>query len=406
MYPQFAGKFCRVIHSQEPRAEDLIDDFKGKLDPRIAISVDMMDTGIDVPEVVNLVFAKPVKSKVKFWQMIGPGQDKTEFLIFDHWDNFAFHDLNVDEVEPKLPKPLTQRRYEARIELAALALARSDLPTFDVLIEIQDRHKLVVHPSVKDAVDSFLRGRMPGTEIRSLDAQGNLSVEKTAPARKPGSPADGAAAGEGRWQRGDTGDWRGSRNRSIGAQRADDLFAAALADASPNGNGISEEDEDTLDELKRHRPKTMQLFAFGIARNRLVQAVRNLGVPADVVDSLEDADVLITAKPYYRQRTKVITDAESRNVPIYVLRSNSSAQMENCLIDLFDLSSGASVPFERAIKETEEAIKRVQSGERDVALGPQNAFVRRQQHEMARMSNLVSHSYGKEPNRRVRIFRD
>jgi len=64
------------------------------------------------------------------------------------------------------------------------------------------------------------------------------------------------------------------------------------------------------------------------------------------------------------------------------------------------------VPFERAIKETEEAIKRVQSGERDVALAPQNAFVRRQQHEMARMSNLVSHSYGKEPNRRVRIFRD
>ncbi|HQV68363.1 MAG TPA: R3H domain-containing nucleic acid-binding protein [Thermoflexales bacterium] len=285
-------------------------------------------------------------------------------------------------------------------------LERRADPTFDVLIEIQDRHKLVVHPSVKDAVDSFLRGRMPGTEIRSLDAQGNVSVEKTVPARKPGSPADGASAGEGRWQRGDTSEWRGSRNRSIGAQRADELFGAALADAAPNGNGISEEDEDMLDELKRHRPRTMQLFAFGIARNRLVQAVRNLGVPADVVDSLEDADVLITAKPYYRQRTKVITDAESRNVPIYVLRSNSSAQMENCLIDLFDLSSGATVPFERAIKETEEAIKRVQSGERDVALAPQNAFVRRQQHEMARMSNLVSHSYGKEPNRRVRIFRD
>ncbi len=149
MYPQFAGKFCRVIHSQEPRAEELIDDFKGKLDPRIAISVDMLDTGIDVPEVVNLVFAKPVKSKVKFWQMIGrgtrlckdlfgPGQDKTEFLIFDHWGNFAYHDLDVQEVEPKVPKPLTQRRYEARIELAALALAKSDIPAFDALaIQIQ-----------------------------------------------------------------------------------------------------------------------------------------------------------------------------------------------------------------------------------------------------------------------------
>jgi type I restriction enzyme R subunit len=150
MYPQFAGRFCRVIHSKEPRAEELIDQFKepdGEL--RVAVSVDMLDTGIDVPEVVNLVFAKPVKSKVKFWQMIGrgtrlckdlfgPGLEKSEFLIFDHWDNFAFHDLNAEEVEPNVPKPLTQRRYEARIELAALALARSDIPAFDVLaLQIQ-----------------------------------------------------------------------------------------------------------------------------------------------------------------------------------------------------------------------------------------------------------------------------
>ena len=144
MYPQFAGKLCRVIHSQEPRAEDLIDQFKGNNELRIAISVDMLDTGIDVPEVVNLVFAKPVKSKVKFWQMIGrgtrlcknlfgPGLDKTEFLIFDHWVNFAFHDLNADETEPSAAKPLTQRRYEARIDLAAKALARSDIPAFDAI---------------------------------------------------------------------------------------------------------------------------------------------------------------------------------------------------------------------------------------------------------------------------------
>jgi type I restriction enzyme, R subunit len=144
MYPQFAGKLCRVIHSQEPRAEDLIDQFKSNNELRIAISVDMLDTGIDVPEVVNLVFAKPVKSKVKFWQMIGRGTrlcknlfgrglDKTEFLIFDHWGNFAFHDLNAEEIEPSIAKPLTQRRYEARIDLAARALARSDIPAFDAL---------------------------------------------------------------------------------------------------------------------------------------------------------------------------------------------------------------------------------------------------------------------------------
>ena len=93
-----------MIDTYDPRAEQLIDDFKenadGKNDQlKLAISVDMLDTGIDIPEIVNLVFAKPIKSQVKFWQMIGrgtrlsedlygPGQDKSEFLIFDHWGNF------------------------------------------------------------------------------------------------------------------------------------------------------------------------------------------------------------------------------------------------------------------------------------------------------------------------------
>lgn len=150
MYPQFAGKLCRVIHSQEPRAEDLIDQFKGNDEMRIAISVDMLETGIDVPEIVNLVFAKPVKSKVKFWQMIGRGtrlcknlfglgRDKTEFQIFDHWGNFAFHDLNAEEAQPSIAKPLTQRRYEVRIDLAARALARSDIPAFDAIAALLQR---------------------------------------------------------------------------------------------------------------------------------------------------------------------------------------------------------------------------------------------------------------------------
>lgn len=149
MYPQFAGKFCQVIHSEEPRAEQLIDDFKGgencKNDQlRIAISVDMMDTGIDVPEVVNLVFAKPVKSKVKFWQMIGrgtrlcknlfgPGKDKTEFLIFDHWSNFEYHEVHAEDVEAKDQKSLTQRRYEARLDLAQTALLKYDQLAFDCI---------------------------------------------------------------------------------------------------------------------------------------------------------------------------------------------------------------------------------------------------------------------------------
>jgi hypothetical protein len=169
---------------------------------------------------------------------------------------------------------------------------------------------------------------------------------------------------------------------------------------------LLQDDELELPESIKHSQKVMQLYPFGIPKNRLQQAVRQLGVPAELVDSLNDADVLITAKAYYRQRPKAISEAEHRNIPIYVLRSNSVTQMENCLADLFNLSSTETTPFEDAMREAEDAVKRVKSGEHVVDLSPQNAFVRRQQHELARAANVVSHSYGKEPTRRVRIFRD
>jgi len=138
LYPQYGSGFCRVIDNQEPKADQLIDDFKNAdHELTIAISVDMLDTGIDVPEVVNLVFAKPVKSYVKFWQMIGrgtrlrkdlfgPGKDKTEFLIFDHWRNFWFFDEKYKEAQPKPQKSLLQRLFEARVELLQTAIDKMD----------------------------------------------------------------------------------------------------------------------------------------------------------------------------------------------------------------------------------------------------------------------------------------
>lgn len=149
MYPQYGGNFCRVIDNYDPRAEQLIDDFKGVgTNPNltIAISVDMLDTGIDVPEVVNLVFAKPIKSYIKFWQMIGrgtrlcpdlfgPGCDKREFYIFDHWSNFEFFGENYEEAEPAAPKSLLERLFETRLALAEAALAAQSPESFDAAIE-------------------------------------------------------------------------------------------------------------------------------------------------------------------------------------------------------------------------------------------------------------------------------
>ena len=140
-YPQYGGDFCLRIDNYEPRAEQLIDDFKttdGSKNLTIAVSVDMLDTGIDVPSILNLVFAKPVKSYAKFWQMIGrgtrlcwdlfgPGKDKSEFLIFDHWGNFEYFDELVKEEEPSQAKSLPQQLFEARIALGETALKQQDL---------------------------------------------------------------------------------------------------------------------------------------------------------------------------------------------------------------------------------------------------------------------------------------
>ncbi|WP_299627614.1 DEAD/DEAH box helicase family protein [uncultured Tateyamaria sp.] len=148
MYPQYAGKFCQVIDNYDPRAEQLIDDFKGEgtnNDLTIAISVDMLDTGIDIPEIVNLVFARPVKSPVKFWQMIGrgtrlcpdlfgPGQNKSVFRIFDHWGNFARFEMGYRPAEPTQSKPLAQLVFEERLNVADVALQKSEIAAFDTAI--------------------------------------------------------------------------------------------------------------------------------------------------------------------------------------------------------------------------------------------------------------------------------
>jgi len=150
MYPQYAGKFCQVIDNYDPRAEQLIDDFKGEGANdglTIAISVDMLDTGIDIPEIVNLVFARPVKSPVKFWQMIGrgtrlcpdlfgPGQDKSVFRIFDHWGNFARFEMGYKPAEPTQGKPLAQLVFEERLTLAETALNKSEVTAFDTIVDL------------------------------------------------------------------------------------------------------------------------------------------------------------------------------------------------------------------------------------------------------------------------------
>ena len=155
-------------------------------------------------------------------------------------------------------------------------------------------------------------------------------------------------------------------------------------------------------------PRTLRAYPYGVSQSRLEQVARNLQLPVQVVAELDDADVVLTLKNYYRKRPQRIAEAERRNIPIYVLRSNSPLQLESCLADIFGIETrSSSDPFEEAAEETRAAIEDVRSGRRSsVDLAPQNAFMRRKQHEMAREADLLSHSHGKEPRRSVRIYQN
>ena len=268
-------------------------------------------------------------------------------------------------------------------------LERRSPPTFDVLIEIQERENLNVHNDVSAAVDTFLRGRPLPPERRFRDADGELKVESAPePARGRSGNGRRATAEPGRPQ---PAAWdvrtRSTAPREVAAPEPD----SGLLGYSP---GVS--------------LQPMRIYAYGIARNRLEQAAKRLRLPAVVTDDLDDAQALVTLKTYYRRHQKIVGDAEERGLPIYVLRANTVSQMENFLSDLFNLSApvGEEEADDQAIAETQQAISAVLGGTASVDLPPASAYVRRVQHEMARKANLISHSYGKEPRRRVRIFRD
>ncbi len=152
LYPDLQRRgLAKVIDSQMERAEKTLDDFKNKDIPRVAISVDMLDTGIDVPSLRNLVFAKPVFSKVKFWQMLGrgtrtwtdpqSGEKKADFLVIDHWDNFDYFQVNKDGRTGSVSEPLPSRLFRLRLEKLQILTGRSEAE--DVAHTVKQLRQLV-----------------------------------------------------------------------------------------------------------------------------------------------------------------------------------------------------------------------------------------------------------------------
>jgi stage III sporulation protein SpoIIIAA len=273
-------------------------------------------------------------------------------------------------------------------------LERRSPPTFDVLIELQERDRVAVHPDVAEVVDTIVRGFQVQPEIRWRDAKDEIHIEK------PVKPA------------GTRGIQQGTR-RSYG--NGVDPKTTGQPQPYVTNRQRPEVSLDSMtfdnDRAPTRSPRTLakpvRVYPYGVARNRLQQAASRIGVPILIARDINDSDIVMTLRTYYRSRQQPIMDAEARGVPIFVLRANTINQIEQSLAEMFNLpQDNMAANFEEIANQTESAIQAVLSGQRWVDLPPAASPVRRIQHEMAREAELVSHSYGKDPNRRVRIFKE
>lgn len=272
-------------------------------------------------------------------------------------------------------------------------LERRAPPTFDVLIEIQNRDRFAVHTDIQASIDALLRGFPLIPEIRTREDDGKIRIEKAAPPKTSRVDARDTVKTPRRGRI--AGDPSEEPVLPVATTRASAVSADVPAAVTTSTVGM----------------KTVRIFPYGVARNRLQQAAKRMGVPAIIVRDVEEADALVTLRSYYRDREATVIDAEARGLPIYVLRANTINQVEQFMGDLYNLPTESAVThhngeLDNVRDETQLAIAAVLNGERWVDLPPGPSLVRRLQHEMARNAELVSHSYGKEPKRHVRIFRE
>ncbi|HEY3125826.1 MAG TPA: R3H domain-containing nucleic acid-binding protein [Candidatus Limnocylindria bacterium] len=232
-------------------------------------------------------------------------------------------------------------------------LERKAPPTFQVLVEIQAYQRVAVYHDVSQVVDAILLGMPVAPEIRSRTEGGEIARTTQAPTRAPADAVE---------------------RRSTPRLPLDDAMR-----------------------------ETIKVYPFGVSWTRVEDAARGLGLPVAIVREPEDADVVLTLKNYYRRKTPRLRNAESSGIPIYIARSNSSSQIASALASVIDLRRG---PEDQALEEAREAIEAVASGQSDeIELAPQNAYVRRLQHELAERASLSSRSTGHDPVRRVQIYR-
>src|SRR5213595_1991736 len=222
-------------------------------------------------------------------------------------------------------------------------LERKAPPTFDVLVEIQDRDRVAIHVPLADVVDTALRGPLQTPKIRVRTREGRVISNVDAP---------------------------------------------VLVAEPPPVTAISN--------------KPLGIFPYGVSRHHVEQSIRELELPVKVLGNLDGAGALLTLKNHYRRRPDSLRQAESRGLPIHILKSNSVSQVRDALSRIYGVDKQDEATT-RALAEAATAIRQVKTTLRPVEISPQNAYLRRLQHQLVAENELSARSTGKEPQRRLRI---
>jgi stage III sporulation protein SpoIIIAA len=221
-------------------------------------------------------------------------------------------------------------------------LERKAPPTFDIVVEMQERDRVIVHPDVTEAVDALLHAKKQKVESRWLDEQGEV-------------------------HRGET------------TMDTQDLHHS-----------------ETVEQAAKPI-----IYLFGINSHKLEEIAREKNVQLSLTNNLKEANLFLTTKNYYRRKPQKIRDAESAHIPIYALKSNNVAQLRHCIETIY--LSQKDTGLGSAMEEAEIAVNQVKSGTEPVELSPQNSYVRRLQHILVRGHDLDSQSFGKGSQRRVTV---
>jgi stage III sporulation protein SpoIIIAA len=220
-------------------------------------------------------------------------------------------------------------------------LERKAPPTFDVLVEIQDRDRVAIHLPLAEVVDTALRGPLLTPKIRLRTREGRVISNVDAPSVVEPPVAPSAA-------------------------------------------------------------KPLGIFPYGVSRHHVEQSIRDLDLPVRVLGNLDGAGAVLTLKNHYRRRPDSLRQAESRGLPIHILKSNSATQVRDALTRIYGVDKRDEATT-RALAEAAAAIKAVKTTLRAVEISPQNAYLRRLQHQLVSENELSARSTGKEPQRRLRI---